>query len=112
MLDGLRHHTLIGGHHQQRDIYAANARQHVLDEALVPRHINNAGLASAGQRQPGKAQFNRHAARLLLGQTIRVNAGERGHESGFAVVHMACRADATHSCAASIERVTDSLAEG
>ena len=86
----------VGGDDQQRDIDPADAGEHVLDEALVSRHIHDAGVASAGQRQPGEAKVDGHAARLLLGEAVGVDAGERGDERGLAVVDVAGGADAAH----------------
>ena len=96
MLLGLGHDPFVGGDDQQRDINPADAGEHVLDEALVSRHVHDAGGASAGQRQPGEAEVNSHAARLLLGEAVGVHAGERGDERGLAVVHVAGGTDATH----------------
>ncbi len=42
VLDGLRHDAVVGGHHQQGMVHIADARQHVLDEALVARHVHEA----------------------------------------------------------------------
>ena len=62
VLARLRHHALVGGHHQQCHVDAADARQHVLDEILVAGHIDDADLCAAGQGQPGKAQVDGHRA--------------------------------------------------
>src|SRR5262249_11918376 len=90
-------HTLVRRDDEERHIYSADAGQHVLDEALVPRHVHDAGLAPTGQGQPGEAEVNRHAARLLLGQAIGINAGERADAGGFAVVYMPGGSDAAHT---------------
>ena len=42
MLLGLRHHAVVGRYHQQGEIDAGNARQHVLDETFVARHVDEA----------------------------------------------------------------------
>ena len=47
VLDGLRHHAVVGGDHQQRVVDAAHAGQHVADEALVARHVHEADQAAA-----------------------------------------------------------------
>ena len=63
---------------------------------LVSRHVHDADLAPAGQRQPGEAEVDGHAARLLLREAVGVHAGERGDQRGLAVVDMAGGADAAH----------------
>ena len=42
MLGGLWHRALVGGDDQQGGVDAAHAGQHVLDEALVARHVDDA----------------------------------------------------------------------
>ena len=42
VLARLRHHALVGGDHQHHEVDAARARDHVADEALVARHVDDA----------------------------------------------------------------------
>ena len=42
MLARLRHHAVVGRDHQQHEIDAGRARQHVVDEPLVARHVDEA----------------------------------------------------------------------
>ena len=42
MLARLRHHAVVGGDDQQHEIDAGRARQHVVDEPLVARHVDEA----------------------------------------------------------------------
>jgi hypothetical protein len=69
---GLRHPTIIRGNHQQRQIHRTHARDHVLHEIFVSRHINQSHTVTALQLQMGEAQIDRDASRLLLRQTIRI----------------------------------------
>ena len=98
MLDGLRHHPVIGGDHQQHEIDSGGARQHVVDEALVPRHIDEAEDAAVRHRQVGKAEIDRNAARLLLLEAIGIDAGKRPHQRGLAVIDMARGPDDHATC--------------
>jgi hypothetical protein len=43
VLAGLRHHAVVGGHHQERQVDAGGAGHHRLDEALVPGHVDDVG---------------------------------------------------------------------
>ncbi len=86
VLDGLRHHAVVGGHHQQREIDAAHAGEHVADEALVTGNVDEADQLPARQRQIGEPEVDRNAARLLLRQAVGVDAGERFHQQRLAVV--------------------------
>ncbi len=45
VLAGLGHHAFVGGDDQQGQVDAADAGQHVLDEALVAGHVDDADLA-------------------------------------------------------------------
>ena len=93
MLARLGHHRLVRRHHQHGEIYPADPRQHIVDEALMPRHVNYAHLVAARQFKPGEAQVNRQPALLLLGKPVGVNSGERLDEGGFSVVNMARGSD-------------------
>ena len=42
MLARLGHHRLVRGHHQQRDVYAADAGEHVVHEPLVSGYVHDA----------------------------------------------------------------------
>ena len=42
VLAGLRLHRLVGGDHQHDEVDAADAGEHVLDEPLVSRHVDEA----------------------------------------------------------------------
>ncbi len=89
MFPGLGHNPFICRHHQQGQVNAASAREHVVNKFFMPRHINDACLATIGQRQVGEAQVNGDAPALLFFQAVSVAAGECADETGFAMVHMA-----------------------
>jgi len=59
----------------------------------VARYIDEPQHATIRQRCVSVAQIQRNPARLLLGQSIRIHAGERFHQSGFTMVDMTCCAD-------------------
>ena len=93
MLARLRHDAVIGRDDQQHEIDAGRAGQHVVHELLVPRHVDEAEHAAVRRRQVGEAEIDRDAARLLLLQAVGIDAGQRAHERGLAVVDMARGAD-------------------
>ncbi len=88
VLGGLRHHPVIRRHHQQGGVDAAGAGQHGVDEALMPGHVDESQRAGIGI-----AEVDGHAAPLLLRQPVGIDAGERAHQRGLAVVDMARGAD-------------------
>ena len=93
MLDRLRLDALGRRHDQQRGIDAGGAGQHVVHEALVARHVDEAELPAVAQVAVGVAEIDGDAARLLFLQAIGVDAGQRFDQRGLAVVDMACGAD-------------------
>ncbi len=93
VLAGLRHHTIVGGHQQQREIDAGGAGQHGVHQALMPRHIDEADAHAARRIEEGIAQLDADAALLFFGQAVGVHAGERTHQRGLAVVDVAGGAD-------------------
>jgi hypothetical protein len=99
VLARLGHRPLVARDHDERHVHAARAGKHVFDEPLVAGHVHDARVdrRRAGrprrQIQVGKAQINRHAARLFLVQPVGIRARERANQRGLAVVHVAGRAD-------------------
>ncbi len=92
MFASLRFDGIVGRHDQQGHVDARGAGQHVADEPLVPRHIDNAEAVVA-QRQFREAQLDGDAAFFFLGQAIGVDAGQRFDERGLTVVDVARRAE-------------------
>ena len=77
VLARLRHHAFVGGDDEQREVDAADAGEHVLDEALVAGHVDDADLLRrSGSVQPGEAEVDGHAAVFLFLQAVGVDAGE------------------------------------
>ena len=77
VLARLWHNPLVGGNHQQSRINAADTGKHILDEALMARHVDDTHLAPAWQFEPGKAKIDRHAAFFFFRQAIRIDARQR-----------------------------------
>src|SRR5579872_7030830 len=77
-------------HHQQNQVDSAGARQHVLHEPLVAGNIDKTYLQPVAQVEVSESQVNRDAAPLLFFQPIRIDARERPHQGGLAVVNVAC----------------------
>jgi len=93
VLDGLRHHPLVGRHHQQDRVEAVDAGQHVADEAGMAGHVDDPDQPAAGQGQVGEAEVDRHPAALLLGQPVGIDPGQGVDERRLAVVDVAGCAD-------------------
>ncbi len=107
VLLGLRHDALISGDHEQGDVDAGRAGQHVLDETLVARHVHDACLEARDERQRGEAQVDGDAAAFFFLPAVGVHTGEGLHQCGLAVVDVAGGADyetargaggVTHAC--------------
>ena len=77
VLARLRHHALVGGDHEQQQIDAGGARHHRAHEPLVAGHVDHAEPGPVGQVERREAELDRDPARLLLGQPVGVDAGER-----------------------------------
>ena len=95
----LRHHALVRRDDEHREVDAADARQHVLHEALVAGDVDDLDR-EAGLLEEREPQIDGDAPRLLLGQAIRVDSGEGLHEGGLAVVDVAGGADHDVPCGA------------
>ena len=87
MFLGLRHPAFGGGddeHHRRR---CPNACEHVRDEALVARHVDECE-PPAVDLGPREAEVDGQAAALLLGEPVRPHAGEAVNQRRLAVVDM------------------------
>ena len=93
VLARLRHHAVVGGDDQQHEIDAGGAGQHVVHEVLVARHVDEAEHRAVRRRQIGEAEIDGDAARLLFLEPVGVDAGERAHQRGLAVIDVAGGAD-------------------
>ena len=99
MFARLRHDRIVGSDHQDGEIDAGGAGEHVLDEAFMARHIDDAEAVIAPltprpsprrrEFQGCEADVDGDAARFLFGQAVAVDAGEGLDERRFAVVDMA-----------------------
>ena len=81
---------------KEREVDAPDAREHVLDEPLVSRDVDDAHLASAGQREPREAQVDGHAALLLLIEAVGVDPRKGEHERRLAMVDVSGGPDDVH----------------
>jgi hypothetical protein len=79
----LRHHPIIGGHHQQRRIDAASAGEHGVHEPLMPGHIDKSKRPGIGI-----AKLDGHAAPLFLGQPVGIDPRQRPNQRRLAMIHM------------------------
>ncbi len=89
VLLGLRHPALGCGDDEHHRGNRPNAREHVGDEPVVARHVDERKL-TAVDLGPREAEIDRQAAALLLGQPVGPHAGQPLHEGGLAVVDVAC----------------------
>ncbi len=92
MLARLRHHRVVGRHHEHGEIDASGPGEHVLDEALVARHIDDA-QPEFTQVERREADVDGDAAFLLLRQPVAVDAGECLDERSLTVVDMTGRTE-------------------
>ncbi len=73
MLAGLGHDRVIGRDDQHGQVEPRRTRQHVADESLVARHVDQ-GEVIAPQSERGEAQVDGDPALFFRGQPIGVDA--------------------------------------
>ena len=66
MFTRLRHHRIICGHDEHSQVDTRGAGEHVLDETLVARHVDDAEPVVA-EVEDGKANVDGDAACFFLG---------------------------------------------
>ena len=89
VLQRLRARPVVGGHDQQRRVDLTRTHEHVADELVVPRHVDEVELRSVRQVEVGVADVDRHAPAPLLGQPVGIDAGQRAQQGRLAVVDVA-----------------------
>ena len=89
MLFGLRHPALVGGHDEQCDVDGLDPGEHVLQEPLVPGHVDERDLARGSECGPGEPEIDGQPAFLLFGPAVGVTSCERLDQGRLAVVDMA-----------------------
>ena len=58
MLLALGHPPVVRTDHEQRDVDRADAREHVLEEAHMPWHVDEGDLGTARQRRESEAEVD------------------------------------------------------
>ena len=85
MLVGLRHPALGGGDDEHHRGHRADPGEHVRDEPLVARHVDERELSPV-DLGPREAEVDGQAAALLLGEPVGPHAGKPVHERRLAVI--------------------------
>lgn len=93
VLDRLGHRPVVRRDHEERRVDAGNAAEHVVDEALVAGHIDEADGAGRVVGEVGEAKIDGEPAALLVGQTIGVDARQGLHQERLAVIDVSGRRD-------------------
>ncbi len=86
VLHGLRHHAVVGGDHQQKEVDTGGPGHHGAHEALVAGNVDDAEATAVRQLQLGVPELDGDAPLLLLAQTVGVLAGEERDQRRLAVV--------------------------
>ena len=99
MLAGLRHHPVVGSHHQQHQIDALRSGQHVVGEALMTGYVDKTGEAGARlQRGIEVTEVDGHATLTLFPASVAGLPGQCLEQCGLAVIDVPCGTD-DHSAA-------------
>ena len=104
MFFGLRLPSLGRRDDEDARVDGTDTREHVLDEAHVTRDIDDRDRTARRQFARGEAEIDGESSCLLLGPTIGVDAGQRVHHRGLAVIDMARGGDDVHQSAANAAR--------
>ncbi len=97
VLAGLRHHALVGRHHQERPIDAGRAGNHGVDQPLMPGDVHEVQLEVI-LAQLGEAEVDGDPPFPFLREPVTVGAGECLDQGGLAVIDVTGGAedDVTH----------------
>ena len=90
----LRACALAGVDDEEEEVDPGRAGDHVADEPLVTRDVDEGDPPAVGQVERRISEVDRDPALLLLGQAVRVLPGQGPDEPGLAVVDVAGRPEA------------------
>src|SRR5450755_3281861 len=93
MLARLRHHPVIGGDDQQREVNARRSCKHGVNETLVAGNVDEAKHVALLNRRIRVAKLDGNTASLFLGQPIGVHARQRSDKRRLAMVDVARGSD-------------------
>ena len=93
VFERLRARAVVGRDDQHRGVDLAGADEHVADQLVVPRDVDEVELGAVVEREVRVADVDRHPAPPFLGQPVGVDAGQRAEQRRLAVVDVAGRAD-------------------
>ena len=93
MLGGLRHGALVRRDAEDGDVDSPRGADHRAQESLVPGNVDHSRRADPRKLQVGVSGLQRDAPPLLLRQSIGVDARERPHQRGLAVIDVPRGAD-------------------
>ena len=87
VLARLRHHALVGGDDEQHEVDARRARHHRAHERFVPGHVDHAeSRTPRGSSSGAKPSSIVMPRAFSSGRRSAVDAGQRAHERGLAVI--------------------------
>ena len=93
MLFGLGHDPIVGGDRKKNQIDAMRAGQHISNETLMPRHVDNARLRAIGEIQVREAQIDGNAALFFFLEAVGVTTGQDTDQTGLSMVDMSGGSD-------------------
>ena len=93
MLAGLRHDRFVGGDHEEDEVDSADAGQHVLDELLMPRYVDEPEPQVVPQIEVRETDVNGDATALFFLEAVGIDTGEGFDQRGLAVIDVAGCAD-------------------
>ena len=86
MLDGLGARAVVGRNDEQRGVDLAGPDEHVPDELVVARDVDEVELRAVREGHVGIPHVDRHPPPALLGKAVGIDPGERAEQRRLAVI--------------------------
>ncbi len=97
MLERLRHNAFVDIHDEQQQLHAGSTGEHVVQEFLVARHVDDSGLDAVVEAQVREAEIERHAALAFLGPAVGVRSRQGLDQRRLPVIDVPRRPDDVHA---------------
>ncbi len=100
MFPRLRHDPFVRRDHQKHQVHAHHARNHIINEAFMPRNVDNPDTVAARKIKIREPQVYRNPSPLFFLPAVRIPSRQRLDQRRLAVIDMSrsTNNDILHIC--------------
>src|SRR5262245_33173387 len=89
----LGHDAVVSGNGEQSEVDTVRTREHVADEPLMPRNVDDARTTSVGQIEVRKTEIDGDTSFLLFFEAVRIFARQGFDQTRLSMINVSCGSD-------------------